>query len=150
MDALTCARDMAWCACLAISYFNFLFSELIITVWWGGWEARKCICCLMLGPFLPPGCELVCHDTCAQLLQPWVFNLIQTVGIEYGDERVVVRNDCELVDSCEEGRAFLDGPRHCQALQLNYCIPACFLHQTGIWNLLALVPSQSCPDVTFA
>ena len=104
----------------------------------------------MLGPFLPPDCELVCHDTCAQLLQPWVFNLIQTVGIEYEDERVVVRNDCELVDSCEEGRAFLDGPRHCQALQLNYCIPACFLHQTGIWNPLALVPSQSCPDVTFA
>ena len=39
---------------------------------------------------------IVPHDSCLQTLQPWVFDLVQAMRVQDGNERVVVRHDFEM------------------------------------------------------
>ncbi len=86
--------------------------------------ARESVCSFILGAFEPLSCEIVSHKASSKSLEARIFDFIQSMGIQDGDQWAMVCEDREVVGSREEDVAHLHSPGDCKAFEFNDGIPA--------------------------
>ena len=64
----------------------------------------------VVGSFEPLSCEVICHYMCPKALQSRIFNFIESMSVQDGDQGIVICDDGKMVNASKENVALLDSP----------------------------------------
>ena len=106
----------------SVSRIEVILCEVISTFGVFCRVTRERICHGILFTLEPFGCEIVSHESCSETLKMRIFDLVKSVTVENGDERVVVCHHEECGQSGEKHAAFLSCPCDGEHFELNNCV----------------------------